>query len=613
MNRNSRAFVLTLLVCAILVLAAGSVLSQANFEVRSMEIEGNRVLPDSELRLRMATFATGKFSRTILGKEAFLYSEDILKNDLAALVRYYQKEGFLYASAEAAKLDIDSKSRSVRIQIKIIEGDSISVRGVSFEHSNVVPGAGRLIDSLLESTARNLQLTAGTRFRDAGIDSDRMKLGLALENSGYPYAEVVPTLQVNEEKRIVDIIWTVRTGPRCRFRDVTVTGNEHVSSELIRKHLALLPGEQYSRRAIEESQRRIYNLSMFHVVTVTAQLTSARDSVIPVEVRVKEAPRLTTKIGFGYGREEKFRVYTDSYLLGAFGGARRLNFYAKHSDIEPYHISLKLIQPAFLSSNTTLEINPFILRQEEPGFTENRYGGNLSVLHEFNRILRSSVTYTFERVNLDTTSLADVALDNQLTDLYNKSSVTFGLTLDNSFPVFSPTSGFYAAGAFKISGLDLGSDYHFTRSLIEVRRYQPFWGMVLAGRVKMGGIKSNDAHGFVPVEDRFFAGGSSSVRGWARAELGPMEDDTPIGGESLFETSFELRYPIWGILSGAMFTDFGNVWIQSYRFPIDDLRYSAGLGLRVRTPIGAIRLDVARPVFDDETTGQIHLSVGEAF
>ena len=104
------------------------------------------------------------------------------------------------------------------------------------------------------------------------------------------------------------------------------------------------------------------------------------------------------------------------------------------------------------------------------------------------------------------------------------------------------------------------------------------------------------------------------MRGWARAELGPQADDgTPIGGYSLLEGSVALRFPIIGIVSGAMFSDFGNVWMESYSFKFDDLRYAAGLGIRVSTPIGPIRLDVARPVFDDETTGQIHISVGEAF
>ncbi|MEW6412873.1 MAG: BamA/TamA family outer membrane protein [Candidatus Zixiibacteriota bacterium] len=587
--------------------------SQNNFEVRSLEFVGNQVISDDDLRLQMATYATGGFAKTILGKESFLYSEDILANDLEAIVRYYQKEGFLYAKAVLADLDTDAKDRTVRITIRVDEGDSISVGKVSLVKPDSLAALGSQIAALVDKVSLELKARTGKRFRDADVDADRMALGRALDDAGFPFSQIIPNLEVNEPQRTVDITWTVVPGPHSRFGEITVIGNDNVSEALIRKYLAFSSGDEYSRKDLEESQRRIYNLSLFHVATVTARLTSTQDSIVPVEVRVKEAPRFTTRIGFGYGREEKIRVYSDSYVLGVFGGARRINLYAKHSDIEPYHVSLKHIQPAFLTINTRLEINPFILRQEEPGFTENRYGGNVSALHEFSRSLRSSVTYTFERVKLDTTSLADIGDSNEISDLYNKSSVMFGLTWDNSTPVLSPTQGLYIAGAFKISGLGLGSDYHFTRSLFELRRYQPVLGMVLAARVRIGGIRSSDTHGFVPVEDRFFSGGSASVRGWARAELGPVENDIPVGGESLLEGSLELRHPIWGILSGAMFVDGGNVWLQSYRFPVDDLRYSAGLGLRVKTPIGAIRVDVARPVFDDEATGQVHISVGEAF
>lgn len=587
--------------------------SQENYEVRGLEFTGNTTLSDDRLKAGMTTYATGRLQRWF-GAETFLFSEEILRADLTGLVRRYQKEGFLYARAEVAGLEVNDRSRSVGINIAITEGDWITVREVLWTPADSSVYIAPRVDSVLQSTFLSTEVRAGIRFRDAAVEADRRMLVRALEDQGYPYCEAVPVVSVVESLLVADVVWHIRPGPRCRFGEINVAGNAHVGDKHILRTLVLRPGETYSRRRLEESQRRIYDLALFHVVTVTATLTAERDSIIPVEVSVKEAPRLTTKIGGGYGREEKFRAYSDSYVLRFLGGTRRLNLFLKHSDLEPYRISLKLIQPAFLTRRTILEINPFLLRQEEPAYTENRYGSHLSLLHQITQHLLGSVTYSYERVDLDTTSLADVDVDgDQLADLYNKSSILFGITFDNSTPMFSPARGIWAASAFKISGLGLGSDYHFTRALWEIRRYQPLLGMVLAGRVKIGGIKSTDEHGIVPVEDRFYAGGSASVRGWPRSELGPIVDDTPVGGKSLLEASMEWRYPIIGIVSGAVFSDFGNVWSPSYVYHLDDMRYSAGFGVRVRTPIGPVRLDVARPVFDDETTWQVHISVGEAF
>jgi len=589
--------------------------TQDGFEVHNLELTGNTRLSDDQLQSRMTTRGTGLLRRRLLGKDAYTYSADILQSDLRRIERLYQREGFLDVRAKLDNLKINDKNRSVDIVIQITEGEPVLVCGVGFDVVGPV-GAGTgspVIDTL--SFINRLKSQPEQRFRDSLILQDQAVIVRALEDLGHPYVRVEPNLTVDREAHRVEILWQITPGPVCVFGDITVTGLRHAEENLIRKPLTFRPGDTYNRTALEKSQRRIYGLAIFHSVTVRAKLSGEEDTTVPVQVRVNEAPRLSSRLGVGYGREEKFRVYSDSYLLGFLGGARRLNLYLKHSDLEPYHVDLKFRQPAFITSYTTLEISPFLLRQREPAFDQVRYGGQVSLLHQLKSYLHGSSTYLFERVDLDTSSLGDFVFDTTgQTGLYNKSSVVLGLTFDNSTPMFSPDRGVYAASAFTISGVGLGADYHYTRSLIDIRRYQTVFGMVLAGRIKAGGIRSGDSPEFIPVEDRFYAGGSASVRGWSRAELGPRaDDDTPIGGNSLLESSVELRYPILGILSGVVFCDFGNVWAGSYSYKLDDLRYSAGAGLRVRTPIGPIRFDVARPVSDIETTTQFHISVGEAF
>jgi len=603
----------TLFLTACFIFAAKPLWGQEDYRVHRLEFEGNHTLSDAQLRSKMTTHAVGWVKRILPGTKPFLFSRTILDKDLIRLVRYYQREGFLYAKAETEQIKIDHDARTLRIFIKIIEGDPITVDRVRMKRPDSLPEPNPAVQNLIGRLANMADNLTGMRFRDQSVQATRDEMLNLMENYGFPYADIDPNLTVDEDKRTVAINWVLTPGPQGRFGQVKIEGNDYVSTELIRRSLTFRPGEIYDRRELEASQRYLYDLSLFHVVTVTAELSASMDTLIPVRVQVKEAPRYSTRVGFGYGREEKFRVYSDSRVLDFFGGARRLNLYMRHSDLEPYNVSLKLTQPDFFDRRNIMETRPFIVRQEEPGFTVNRYGGSVAIMRRLMQSIHGSVTYSLERINLDTTSLADLAGEEEIIEDYNKSSVLFGITADNSRPIFSPQRGFYGASLFKISGLGLGSDYHFTRFLLDLRRYQSFWGMVMAFRVKFGGIKSTDRHGFIPVEDRFFSGGSASVRGWARSTLGPLKDGKPIGGKSLVEAGIECRFPIIGIFSGAVFSDLGNVWQPSYTYHLDELRYSAGIGLRVRTPIGPIRLDAAQPVADEETTVQVHLSVGEAF
>ena len=129
----------------------------------------------------------------------------------------------------------------------------------------------------------------------------------------------------------------------------------------------------------------------------------------------------------------------------------------------------------------------------------------------------------------------------------------------------------------------------------------------------------------VPLFQRLFAGGSTSVRGYERRHLGPKDnpamfgqdrDPEPIGGNALFETGVELRFPIRGNFRGTAFVDAGNVWDDQGDIALDDLRYTPGLGIRYVTPIGPVRLDAARRMSDDEPNlarWVFHISIGDAY
>ena len=345
-------------------------------------------------------------------------------------------------------------------------------------------------------------------------------------------------------------------------------------------------------------------------------MNERKENEIPIQILVKEGPRLTMKVGCGYGTEDQFRIYTDILRLGFLGGARRLDLYVKHSKLEPYNLNLQFTQPAFIKLKTILLLNSFLLRQDEPGFKLSRVGGTITLQQQFSRKTNAYLSYVLEQVNLVSSPETQSQIsNNQNLSFYNKSMVKTGLVRDTSGPIFSPNHGFFAAFDYTLSGLDFNSKFDFTKVLFEFRNYQQIvQSFIFAYKLKVGVMKPIWGNKITPIEERFFSGGSMSVRGWQRSLLGPKNaENEPIGGNSLLEGSAELRYPIWNIFSGAVFLDFGNVWTQSFNYNLRELHYAAGFGIRAKTPIGPIRLDIARAIHDVEKQIQIFLNVGQAF
>uniref|UniRef100_UPI00356B41D4 BamA/TamA family outer membrane protein n=1 Tax=Ancylomarina sp. TaxID=1970196 RepID=UPI00356B41D4 len=138
--------------------------------------------------------------------------------------------------------------------------------------------------------------------------------------------------------------------------------------------------------------------------------------------------------------------------------------------------------------------------------------------------------------------------------------------------------------------------------------------VVLAGKIKIGTIEPTQGDSQTPIEDRFLIGGALSLRGWGRHQISPVnEDGSKVGGNSMIENSIELRFPLFGIFSGVTFMDIGNVWSDSWGFTPGSFNYDAGLGLRVKTPVGPVRLDFATPILGEKFNLQFFITIGHAF
>jgi outer membrane protein insertion porin family len=336
-------------------------------------------------------------------------------------------------------------------------------------------------------------------------------------------------------------------------------------------------------------------------------LGGGEPEILPISVRVQEAPTFTTKFGVGYGKEDKFRVFGSLQWLRFLGGARSLDFFAKHSALEPYHLSVSFTQPDFPFRLAKFVLNPYALKEVEPAYTAARLGSNVALKRDFFENLEISTTYTYERVD----QLANA--EGAANDSYRKSSVALLFLNDASRPLFDPIRGWNVSGGFSYTRI-LKNDSTFFKTGVDVRRYfDPFGGTILAAKLKTSLIFPVGA-GNVPLEERLYSGGATSVRGFPRSSLGPVDaSGVAIGGNTLLEASLEFRIPVAGIVGLAAFCDAGNVWQEPATYRLSELRYAAGAGVRFKTPVGPIRFDIARPIFEGDGEIEYYFTLGQAF
>src|SRR5690606_13991758 len=181
------------------------------------------------------------------------------------------------------------------------------------------------------------------------------------------------------------------------FGPTVITGNNHVSEKFIRKQLKYEEGALYGQYLLTKTRQALYQLQLFSVVSVLPQRNiEEQDSLIPVQIYIKEAPRISTRVGAGYGSEEKFRTFVDFTYRGFLGSARRINLLLRHSALEPYSARLRWIQPQFIGMNTSIAVEPFIMRNSEPGYDVRSFGVRVPFNYVFNKWLDSNLSYYFE-------------------------------------------------------------------------------------------------------------------------------------------------------------------------------------------------------------------------
>jgi len=626
-----RVFCVFALVFAVLSSAACK--EEGTITVHSLKFSGVKAVDEGRLRDALATKPSSKLP---WGKKAY-FDRSRFDADLKRIQAFYADRGYPDARVTGFDVKLNDKQDQVDVTLTISEGEPVTVAAIDFEGFDVIP------PDHFDALKKQIPLKPGKpRDRQLVVTTHEMALN-ELKDHGYPYAKVSTREDDGPDGKHATLTFTAEPGTIAYFGPIQIQGNKSVDEHIIRRELTFKPGDLFRRSVTQESQRRLYGLELFQFANIEPLNPEQQPAEVPMRVTVAEGNHQRVNFGVGYGTEEKARVDAEYHHVNFLGGARSAGAHVRYSSLDR-GVRLDFNQPYFFAPHFSLGGEGQQWYTFTPAYRSIVTGAKLTLLHRADVHTSWAASITSEH---DSSAIApevrnDPTLRNTLialgldptTDEQNGTINALGFDFQHSTAdnVLNAHRGYQFAFHTEEAGRIVPGSFNYYAFSADGRHYVPVTEkIVLASRVQIGNIHpfvtdaTSDPLALkqVPFAKKYFLGGATSIRGWGRYEVSPLVSGQPIGGNSMFAFSEELRAELRGKLGGVLFLDAGNVWAETMDINLRDLRYAIGPGLRYQTPIGPIRFDFGwqlNPNPDLLVNGEskfrrwrVHFSIGQAF
>jgi outer membrane protein assembly complex protein YaeT len=610
------------------------------YRLAVVTLEGNQYFPTDALEPLLGVRAGQPFDAARLAA------------DVSTLQELYRRRGFASAQVEPTIEPVGGTSSdadvALAIRMVIAEGPQTLVGSVRVEGNTSVPEAQLLA---------GLGLKPGAEFFATQVAVDRDAVQSRYANLGFLYATVEADPVLSADNRQVDIVFRVREGLRLVIEHVLIVGNRRTRAETIDRELQIRPGDALSVDGVAETQRRLTALGLFRRTRIT-QLSHGDETRRDLLVTVEEAP--PTTIGYGGGFElgqaieaaggiatEELQFAPRSFFeitrRNLFGKNRSVNVFARISlrpqdeatgyGFSEYRLLGTFREPRVLNTAADAFLTAIAERQRRSSFNFARRGFNAEVGRRINAAVSVSGSYQIQRTELFDVKIDDPdeqAFIDRLFPQVLLSSFSGSVIHDTRNDQLNPTAGQYISGNGQFADRYLGSEVGFLKSFLTGQTFRNLPGsrIVAAGSARLGmavGLLVRDGVRLeLPASERFFAGGDTTVRGFALDQLGTPDvidaNGFPVGGNAVVLLNGELRIPIVRSFGLVGFLDSGNVFKRTTDIDLGQLRSAAGFGVRFQSPIGPIRVDLGFKLRREEITpgrreasSAWHISLGQAF
>jgi translocation and assembly module TamA len=600
--------------------------------VKALQISGNREISSREIKKKILTTQTGWWPFA----SKHLFDPVAWQADLKRIERLYVSRGFY--QAEVVKDQVTPQPPdAVRLALQVSEGPQTHVGKIDVLGLEQLPAEDRAA-----ATAR-LPVAVGAVFLEGDWAAAKEKVIAALRGRGYAKAAVDAQALVDVKTHLAALTLFVRPGLRYAFGAIEITDGQgaRISPVAIweQVRLAIPEGQHYSDEALDEAQRRVFAMGVFATVKVTVGTADDAHARLPVKVDVREAPFHTLKLGVG-GRVDQIR--NEALLIGEWshrnflGGMRKLTAHAEAGwafipnvyDVNESgarngpvaDLSLQFEQPRFLNRPSLREQSKIeVQRTLEEAYDAISASLTNGVIWQPRSRLTIFPSYHIEGDYLNGPPVSSAATAPLTLGCDTTSDHCFVwlsyleqvVTWDRRDQALEPRKGFYTSLSLQEGGGPLGGDFSYFRVLPDVRGYFSVGednALTFSARLRVGELWPTSGNPEdSAVVTRFYGGGAVSMRGFNDRRLSPLllvpapasapgvTLSLPVGGDGMIDGSFEARYSLTQALRLAAFVDYGQVTTAQVA-PSDagHLLWAVGLGLRYLTPIGPLRLDVAR-------------------
>lgn len=615
-------------------------------KVKSISFVGNHAFNDGQLRDIITTTQSGLFDFL---KGTNIYDPDRLSLDRELLRQYYLKNGYADVRIVSANAELDRDGSGFFITFVVEEGPLFRFGTVNIESK--LPGVN------IPALKSEVLTESGALFDLSALDKTTEKMTLAVAEQGVAFARVRPQTTRDTTGQSISVVYLIDEGPRVYIERININGNQRTLDYVIRREFRLAEGDAYNPLMVERAKKRLQNLGFFKTVDVKRRQGAAQDRVV-LDVDLVEQSTGELSFGAGYSTAEGVIgdvSITERNLLGK-GQFLRLRL---AGSAERFQIDLSFTEPRFLDRNIAAGFDLFhkgtTVSTTQP-FATMRTGGSLRLGFPLAENLWMNTAYTLsydvlKDVDYNNASRAIVEAAKINDGKMWTSSAGLGLTYDARNHPTTPTRGFFLSAGVDFAGL--GGDVKYVRTNAEARGYYPISEKVtFVTRAAAGHIMGWGGDD-VRLLDLFQKGGET-VRGFAQSGYGPRDlvvqtaaavydssgtlvtpatygfgSGSALGGTTYWTTTAELRFPIPMVpdelgISGAVFADAGSLFgagatAKNYNNQCgagtpdgsavsggvcladsSSIRASVGGSLLWNSPLGPLRLDIAKAIKKEE-------------